>query len=91
MGVSCLILARGHFVAQLLRQGEESSVVGAMTSFFEKARKLRGHISSGGGRIGTHGKHPGVCHDSCGHHHQINFDKYHPDLFGKEWECEVSI
>uniref|UniRef100_A0A7S1ATM3 Large ribosomal subunit protein uL15/eL18 domain-containing protein n=1 Tax=Noctiluca scintillans TaxID=2966 RepID=A0A7S1ATM3_NOCSC len=55
-----------------------------MTTRFKKTRKLRGHVSSGGGRIGKHRKHPGGCGNSGGqHHHRINFDKYHPGYFGK--------
>eukprot|EP00403_Amphidinium_massartii_P035146 CAMPEP_0178435336 /NCGR_PEP_ID=MMETSP0689_2-20121128/33878_1 /TAXON_ID=160604 /ORGANISM="Amphidinium massartii, Strain CS-259" /LENGTH=145 /DNA_ID=CAMNT_0020057411 /DNA_START=83 /DNA_END=520 /DNA_ORIENTATION=- len=50
----------------------------------KKNRKMRGHISSGRGRIGKHRKHPGGCGNAGGqHHHRINFDKYHPGYFGK--------
>ena len=55
-----------------------------MTSRFKKNRNMRGHISSGKGRIGKHRKHPGGRGNSGGqHHHRINFDKYHPGYFGK--------
>ncbi|WP_411023175.1 uL15 family ribosomal protein, partial [Salmonella sp. s51228] len=50
----------------------------------KKTRKLRGHVSSGHGRVGKHRKHPGGRGNAGGqHHHRINFDKYHPGYFGK--------
>ncbi|ESO95419.1 hypothetical protein LOTGIDRAFT_215066 [Lottia gigantea] len=55
-----------------------------MTTKNKKTRKLRGHVSSGNGRIGKHRKHPGGRGNAGGqHHHRINFDKYHPGYFGK--------
>merc|ERR1712189_175283 len=50
----------------------------------KKARKLRGHVSHGHGRVGKHRKHPGGRGNAGGqHHHRILFDKYHPGYFGK--------
>lgn len=50
----------------------------------KKARKLRGHVSHGHGRVGKHRKHPGGRGNAGGQHHmRINFDKYHPGYFGK--------
>merc|ERR1712130_177888 len=55
-----------------------------MTSRYRKNRKKRGHVSAGHGRVGKHRKHPGGRGNAGGqHHHRINFDKYHPDYFGK--------
>ncbi|XP_012371492.1 60S ribosomal protein L27a-like [Octodon degus] len=58
-----------------------------MPSRLKKTRKLRGHESHGHGRIGKHQKHPGGWGNAGNaggiHHHRINFDKYHPDYFGK--------
>ena len=49
-----------------------------------KARKKRGHVSAGHGRVGKHRKHPGGRGNAGGqHHHRILFDKYHPGYFGK--------
>uniref|UniRef100_A0A7S1NKG2 Large ribosomal subunit protein uL15/eL18 domain-containing protein n=1 Tax=Eutreptiella gymnastica TaxID=73025 RepID=A0A7S1NKG2_9EUGL len=50
----------------------------------QKARKLRGHISHGHGRIGKHRKHASGRGNAGGqHHHRIWWDKYHPGYFGK--------
>uniref|UniRef100_A0A7N5KFL3 Large ribosomal subunit protein uL15 n=1 Tax=Ailuropoda melanoleuca TaxID=9646 RepID=A0A7N5KFL3_AILME len=50
-----------------------------------KTRKLWGHGSRGHGGIGKHQKHPGGRGHAGGtHHHRVNFDKYHPDYFGKQ-------
>uniref|UniRef100_A0A4X2L7S8 Large ribosomal subunit protein uL15 n=1 Tax=Vombatus ursinus TaxID=29139 RepID=A0A4X2L7S8_VOMUR len=55
-----------------------------MPSRLRKMRKLHGHVSHGHGRIGKHRKHPGGRSNAGGlHHHRINFDKNHPDYFGK--------
>merc|ERR1711993_60214 len=55
-----------------------------MTARLKKARKKRGHVSHGHGRVGKHRKHPGGRGNAGGlHHHRILFDKYHPDYFGK--------
>merc|ERR1712189_61803 len=55
-----------------------------MTARLKKARKLRGHVSHGHGRVGKHRKHPGGRGNAGGqHHHRILFDKYHPGYFGK--------
>merc|ERR1712158_159593 len=51
----------------------------------KKTRKMRGHVSHGQGRIGKHrkGGDRGGRGLAGGHHHRINFDKYHPGYFGK--------
>eukprot|EP00761_Pharyngomonas_kirbyi_P011162 gb/GECH01011187.1/.p1 GENE.gb/GECH01011187.1/~~gb/GECH01011187.1/.p1 ORF type:complete len:151 (+),score=23.21 gb/GECH01011187.1/:1-453(+) len=50
----------------------------------KKCRKLRGHVSHGGGRVGKNRKHPAGRGNAGGQHHQrIFFDKYHPGYFGK--------
>merc|ERR1719433_416527 len=50
----------------------------------KKARKQRGSISHGHGRVGKHRKHPSGRGNAGGqHHHRIWFDKYHPGYFGK--------
>eukprot|EP00794_Sanderia_malayensis_P018233 gene18233-20052_t len=55
-----------------------------MTARLKKARKRRGHVSHGHGRVGKHRKHPGGRGNAGGqHHHRILFDKYHPGYFGK--------
>merc|ERR1712172_335111 len=55
-----------------------------MTARLKKARKLRGHVSHGHGRVGKHRKHPGGRGNAGGqHHHRILFDKFHPGYFGK--------
>merc|ERR1712141_678644 len=55
-----------------------------MTARLKKARKKRGHVSHGHGRVGKHRKHPGGRGNAGGlHHHRILFDKYHPGYFGK--------
>jgi large subunit ribosomal protein L27Ae len=55
-----------------------------MPTRLHKARKKRGHVSAGHGRVGKHRKHPGGRGNAGGqHHHRINFDKYHPGYFGK--------
>merc|ERR1712221_41178 len=55
-----------------------------MTARLKKARKLRGHVSHGHGRVEKHRKHPGGRGNAGGqHHHRIPFDKYHPGYFGK--------
>jgi len=49
-----------------------------------KARKKRGHVSAGHGRVGKHRKHPGGRGNAGGqHHHRTLMDKYHPGYFGK--------
>ena len=49
-----------------------------------KARKKRGHVSAGHGRVGKHRKHPGGRGNAGGqHHHRILMDKFHPGYFGK--------
>jgi len=55
-----------------------------MPTRLHKARKKRGHVSCGHGRIGKHRKHPGGRGNAGGqHHHRILFDKFHPGYFGK--------
>ena len=55
-----------------------------MPTRLHKARKKRGHVSMGHGRIGKHRKHPGGRGNAGGqHHHRTLFDKYHPGYFGK--------
>mmetsp|Transcript_16359 Transcript_16359/g.38966 ORF Transcript_16359/g.38966 Transcript_16359/m.38966 type:complete len:147 (+) Transcript_16359:54-494(+) len=55
-----------------------------MPTRLHKARKKRGHVSMGHGRIGKHRKHPGGRGNAGGqHHHRILMDKYHPGYFGK--------
>lgn len=55
-----------------------------MSSCDKKARKLRGHVSHGHGRVGKHRKHPGGRGKAGGlTHHRTLFQKYHPDHFGK--------
>ena len=55
-----------------------------MVSRFKKTRKMRGHVSSGHGRVGKHRKHPGGRGNAGGLlHMRTNFDKYHPGYFGK--------
>ena len=50
----------------------------------KNTRKLRGHISSGNGRISKHRKHPGGRGLAGGmHHERIMMNKYHPGYFGK--------
>lgn len=50
----------------------------------KKARKLRGHVSAGHGRVGKHRKHPGGRGKAGGlTHHRNNFDRFHPGFFGK--------
>jgi len=55
-----------------------------MPATLKKCRKKRGHVSAGHGRVGKHRKHPGGRGNAGGIHHlRINFNKYHPDHFGK--------
>jgi large subunit ribosomal protein L27Ae len=55
-----------------------------MPTRLHKARKKRGHVQMGHGRIGKHRKHPGGRGNAGGqHHHRILMDKYHPGYFGK--------
>mmetsp|Transcript_17864 Transcript_17864/g.41332 ORF Transcript_17864/g.41332 Transcript_17864/m.41332 type:complete len:208 (-) Transcript_17864:135-758(-) len=55
-----------------------------MPTRLHKARKKRGHVSCGHGRIGKHRKHPGGRGNAGGqHHHRVLFDKFHPGYFGK--------
>ena len=55
-----------------------------MTTSKRRTRKLRGHVSHGGGRIGKNRKHPGGRGNAGGQHHmRIWFDKFHPGYFGK--------
>ena len=55
-----------------------------MTARLKKARKKRGHVTMGHGRVGKHRKHPGGRGNAGGqHHHRILMDKYHPGYFGK--------
>jgi large subunit ribosomal protein L27Ae len=55
-----------------------------MPTRLHKARKKRGHVQCGHGRIGKHRKHPGGRGNAGGqHHHRILMDKYHPGYFGK--------
>jgi large subunit ribosomal protein L27Ae len=45
---------------------------------------MRGHVSSGHGRVGKHRKHPSGRGNAGGmHHHRIMMNKYHPGYFGK--------
>ena len=55
-----------------------------MVARLKKARKLRGHVSHGHGRVGKHRKHPGG-RGMAGaeHHHRIMIQKYHPGHIGK--------
>jgi len=55
-----------------------------MPTRLRKSRKLRGHVSHGGGRIGKNRKHPGGRGRAGGlQHTKSNFIKYHPGYFGK--------
>ena len=55
-----------------------------MPTRLRKTRKMRGHSFNGYGRVGKAKKHPsGRGNAGGGHHHRINFDKYHPGYFGK--------
>ncbi|CAN6668335.1 large ribosomal subunit protein uL15 [Trichomonascus vanleenenianus] len=55
-----------------------------MPTRLSKTRKLRGHVSMGGGRVGKNRKHPGGRGMAGGqHHHRTNLDKFHPGYFGK--------
>nr|ANM86193.1 60S ribosomal protein L27a-3 [Stygiella incarcerata] len=55
-----------------------------MVSSLKHARKLRGHVSHGHGRIGKHRKHPGGRGNAGGLlHHRVLFDRFHPGYFGK--------
>lgn len=55
-----------------------------MTAHLRKCRKLRGHVSHGGGRIGKHRPHGGGRGNAGGltHNRTLMF-KYHPGFFGK--------
>jgi len=56
-----------------------------MTTRLRKHRKKRGDVCAGYGRVGKHRKHPGGRGNAGGqHHHRINFNRYHPDYFGKQ-------
>lgn len=54
---------------------------------------MRGHVSSGHGRVGKHRKHPGGRGNAGGLlHMRTNFDKYHPGYFGKvsmQYICRI--
>ncbi|KAL7548732.1 hypothetical protein ACHAWF_011998, partial [Thalassiosira exigua] len=64
--------------------GGDSFTHPTMPTRLHKARKKRGHVSCGHGRIGKHRKHPGGRGNAGGqHHHRILMDKYHPGYFGK--------
>jgi len=55
-----------------------------MPTRLHKARKKRGHVQMGHGRVGKHRKHPGGRGNAGGqHHHRTLMDKYHPGYFGK--------
>ena len=55
-----------------------------MPTALHKARKKRGKVQMGHGRIGKHRKHPSGRGNAGGqHHHRIMWDKYHPGYFGK--------
>ena len=55
-----------------------------MVHHLRKNRKLRGHVSHGGGRVGKNRKHESGRGNAGGmHHHRILMDKYHPGYFGK--------
>merc|ERR1711990_187018 len=52
---------------------------------FKNTRRLRGHISSGNGRISKHRKSPGGRGLAGGmHHERIMMNKYHQGYFGKK-------
>jgi large subunit ribosomal protein L27Ae len=54
------------------------------TTGHKAARKHRGNVSHGHGRVGKHRKHSAGRGNAGGqHHHRILFDKYHPGYFGK--------
>merc|ERR1712159_530343 len=56
---------------------------------FKNTRRLRGHISSGNGRIGKHRKSPGGRGLAGGmHHERIMMNKYHSGYFGK---CGIRV
>mmetsp|Transcript_15230 Transcript_15230/g.47798 ORF Transcript_15230/g.47798 Transcript_15230/m.47798 type:complete len:88 (+) Transcript_15230:29-292(+) len=56
-----------------------------MVAHLRKARKLRGHVSCGHGRVGKHRKHSGGRGNAGGlTHHRNLFDRYHPGYFGKK-------
>ncbi|GCA62205.1 ribosomal protein L15 [Kipferlia bialata] len=55
-----------------------------MPTAHSHSRKKRGHVSAGHGRVGKHRKHSSGRGKAGGFHHmRINFDKYHPGVFGK--------
>jgi large subunit ribosomal protein L27Ae len=55
-----------------------------MPTRLHKARKKRGHVQMGHGRVGKHRKHPGGRGNAGGmHHHRTLMDKYHPGYYGK--------
>ena len=55
-----------------------------MVARLSKNRKMRGHVSSGHGRVGKHRKHPGGRGKAGGLlHHRNLWDRYHPGYFGK--------
>merc|ERR1711990_256458 len=52
---------------------------------FKNTRRLRGHISSGNGRISKHRKSPGGRGLAGGmHHERIMMNKYHQGYYGKK-------
>merc|ERR1711934_85010 len=52
---------------------------------FKNTRRLRGHISSGNGRISKHRKSPGGRGLAGGmHHERIFMNKYHAGYYGKK-------
>ena len=55
-----------------------------MTTRLRNTRRLRGHVSNGGGRIGKHRKHSGGRGNAGGlTHMRTAMDRYHPGYFGK--------
>jgi large subunit ribosomal protein L27Ae len=55
-----------------------------MPTRFKKCRHNRGSTFCGYGRVGKKRSHEsGRGNAGGGHHHRINFDKYHPGYFGK--------
>ena len=56
-----------------------------MTTRLRNTRRLRGHVSFGGGRIGKHRKHSGGRGNAGGlTHMRTAMDRYHPGYFGKK-------
>ena len=55
-----------------------------MTAHLRNTRKLRGHVSHGGGRIGKNRPHGGGRGNAGGlTHHRTLFYRFHPGYFGK--------